>query len=390
MSGAAPDGAPDAARIAPDWLSAAPTRAVLAALAPGRPLFVGGCVRDALLGLPTADVDLCVACPPERTIALLEGAGLKAVPTGVDHGTVTAVAEGRGFEVTTLRRDVATDGRRATVAFTDDVAQDAARRDFTMNALYADGAGAVLDPLNGTADLRAGRVRFIGDPAARIAEDRLRVLRFFRFSARFARGPLDAAGLAACAAAAHTLDRLSAERIGHEMRRLLGAADPAAALAAMAASGVLAAVAPGADPAPLARLIAAERAAGAPPAWLRRAVALGGDVTGWRLSRAETRALETRRAAAQAAAAGAGPARLAHLHGADAARDAALVAGVADAALEAEVARGVAARFPVTAGDLMKAGVPQGPALGETLARLRDRWLDGDMTADRAALLATL
>lgn len=377
-------------RIAPAWLSAPAARAVLAALAPGRPLFVGGCVRDALLGLPTADVDLCVACPPAQTIALLEGAGLKAVPTGVDHGTVTAVAEGRGFEVTTLRRDVATDGRRATVAFTDDVAEDAARRDFTMNALYADGAGAVLDPLGGMADLRAGRVRFIGDPAARIAEDRLRVLRFFRFSARFSHGPLDAAGLDACAAAAHTLGRLSAERIGHEMRRLLGAADPAAALTAMNDTGVLGAVAPGADPGPVAALIAAERAAGAPPAWLRRAAALGGDLTGWRLSRAESRALEARRAAAQAAAAGAGPARLAHLHGADAARDAALVAGRAGAALEAEIARGAVARFPVTAGDLMKAGVPQGPALGATLARLRDRWLDGDMTEDRAALLATL
>ncbi|TVQ55801.1 MAG: CCA tRNA nucleotidyltransferase, partial [Rhodobacteraceae bacterium] len=235
-------------RIAPAWLAAPETRAVSAALAPARPLFVGGCVRDALMGVEAADVDLCVTTPPDETIRLLEAAGLGAVPTGVDHGTVTAVAHGRGFEVTTLRRDVETDGRRARVAFTDSVAEDAARRDFTVNALYADADGRVIDPIGGLPDLAAGRVRFIGDPHARLAEDYLRLLRFFRFTARLSRTGVDPAGLAACAAHLDGLDGLARERVGHEMKRLLSVADPAEAVAAMAACGALARVAPDARP----------------------------------------------------------------------------------------------------------------------------------------------
>ncbi len=381
-----------APRIAPRWLTAPPTRAVLAALGEARPLFVGGCVRDALMGREAADVDLCVACPPERTIALLETAGLGAVPTGVAHGTVTAVALGRGFEVTTLRRDVETDGRRAKVAFTDDVAQDAGRRDFTMNALYADADGAVLDPLGGLPDLTARRVRFIGEPAARIAEDRLRVLRFFRFTAWFSATGVDAAGLAACAAAAPGLPTLSRERIGHEMKRLLAAPDPAEAVAAMADAGVLAVVAPGARAAALRPLVAAEAAAGAAPAWPRRAAAMGADGSDWRLSRADAQRLG---AIAAACALPPDPAGRAHRCGVEAARDACLIdaaaAGAAPpAGLEAQLARGAAARFPLSAADLMAAGMPAGPELGAALARLRDRWIAEDFRPDRAALLAGL
>ena len=377
-------------RIAPRWLAAEATRAVMAALAGAQPLFVGGCVRDALMGRDAADVDICVRCPPERTVALLEGAGLGAVPTGLAHGTVTAVAQGRGFEVTTLRRDVATDGRRATVAYTEDVAEDAARRDFTLNALYARADGAVIDPLGGLSDLRAGRVRFIGDPHARIAEDYLRVLRFFRFTAWFSRAGVDAGGLAACAAHVDGLARLSRERVGHEMRRLLGAPDPAQAMAAMAACGVLAAVAPGADARLIGPLVEMERAAGAAPGWPRRAAALGGGWGDWRLSRAEAGRLA---AIAAARADPAPPAARAHLHGIDAARDACLLDAAADGAappphLEAELARGAAAVLPVTAGDLMAAGAAPGPALGATLARLRAAWVAQDFRPDRAALLA--
>jgi poly(A) polymerase len=390
-SGPATSG-PIARRIAPNWLAAPATRIVLDALAPGRPLFVGGCVRDALLGVEAADVDICVACPPDETTRLLEAAGLGAVPTGIDHGTVTAVAQGRGFEVTTLRHDVETFGRRARVAFTDDVAADAARRDFTINALYADAQGAVLDPLGGLPDLDAGRVRFIGDPEARLAEDYLRLLRFFRFTARFSRQGVDAEGLAACAAHLDGLDGLSRERVGHEMRRLLGAPDPALAVAAMRACGALVRVAPGAVAASLGPLVHAEALAGAAPAWPRRAAALGAldAARGWRLSRAEDKRLAALAAALDRPAPAAAQAQR---FGVEAARDAALLRAAAlgvppPAALEAELARGAAARFPVSAADLAAAGMAPGPALGAALARLKDRWIDSDFSLGAADLLA--
>jgi poly(A) polymerase len=377
-------------RIAPLWLSDPATRAVAAALAPAGPLFVGGCVRDALLGREAADVDLCVATPPEETTRLLEAAGLRVIPTGIDHGTVTAVAGKRGFEVTTLRRDVETFGRRARIAFTADVAEDAARRDFTMNALYAAPDGVVIDPLGGLADLRARRVRFIGDPHARIQEDFLRILRFFRFTARFSAVGVDPEGLAACAAHIGGLAGLARERIGHEMKRLLSAEDPSAALAAMADAGVLAAVAEGADPTPLATLVASERVAAASPSWTRRLGAMGGWAVDWRLSKAESRRLEALRAALAAAEP---PAIAAQRHGSDAARDAALIRAAGQgppADLEAEIARGAVARFPLSARDLIAAGMAPGPPLGAALDRLREVWIASDLRAGKAALLARL
>ena len=231
------------------WLTAPATRAVMAALeaagGPGCARFVGGCVRNALIGQPVADIDIATTLAPEETDRAIRAAGLKAVPTGIAHGTVTAVAGRRPYEITTLRRDVSTDGRRATVAFTDDWAEDAARRDFRLNALYADAAGQVFDPTGeGRADALAGRIIFVGDPETRIREDFLRILRFFRFHAWYGKGEPDAAALAACRALAPGMTRLSAERVSTELMKLLAADDPRAAMAAMEAAGVLARILP--------------------------------------------------------------------------------------------------------------------------------------------------
>jgi poly(A) polymerase len=238
------------------WLTAPATRAVMAALeaagGPGCARFVGGCVRNALIGAPVADVDIATTLKPEETDRAIRAAGLKAVPTGIAHGTVTAVSERQPFEITTLRRDVSTDGRNATVAFTDDWAEDAARRDFRLNALYADSEGRVFDPTGeGLADAAAGRIVFVGDPETRIREDYLRILRFFRFYAWYGRGDPDAAGLAACGALAEGMTRLSAERVSKELMTLLAAPDPRVAMAAMAGAGVLAQILPEAATGPL-------------------------------------------------------------------------------------------------------------------------------------------
>ena len=238
------------------WLTATATRAVMAALeaagGPGCARFVGGCVRNALIGAPVADVDIATTLKPEETDRAIRAAGLKAVPTGIAHGTVTAVSERQPFEITTLRRDVSTDGRNATVAFTDDWAEDAARRDFRLNALYADVEGRVFDPTGeGVADAAAGRIVFVGDPETRIREDYLRILRFFRFFAWYGRGEPDAAALAACRALASGMTRLSAERVSKELMTLLAAPDPRVAMAAMADAGVLAQILPEAETGPL-------------------------------------------------------------------------------------------------------------------------------------------
>lgn len=235
------------------WLTASATHAVLAALeaagGPGCARFVGGCVRNALMGREIDDIDIATTLKPEETERAIRAAGLKAVPTGIAHGTVTAVAERQPFEITTLRRDVSTDGRNATVAFTDDWAEDAARRDFRLNALYADGEGRVFDPTgHGVADAAAGRIVFVGDPGTRIREDYLRILRFFRFFAWYGRGQPDAAGLDACRDLAPGMTRLSAERVSKELMKLLAATDPRPAMAAMAKAGVLAQVLPEAGP----------------------------------------------------------------------------------------------------------------------------------------------
>ncbi|HAJ46212.1 MAG TPA: CCA tRNA nucleotidyltransferase, partial [Alphaproteobacteria bacterium] len=230
------------------WLQSPAAQAVLKALsvAGGEGRFVGGCVRNALMGREVDDIDVATTLVPQEVMAALTAQGIKAVPTGVDHGTVTAVLDGTPIEVTTLRRDVETDGRHAVVAFTTDWAEDAARRDFTVNALYADAVGQLYDPGGeGLSDLDAGRVRFIGDPTQRIREDYLRILRFFRIHAWYGTGALDAKGLTACGADAEGLAGISGERIQKEMLKLLRADAPVPALRAMAASGVVGQVLPG-------------------------------------------------------------------------------------------------------------------------------------------------
>ncbi|HEX3701377.1 MAG TPA: CCA tRNA nucleotidyltransferase, partial [Phenylobacterium sp.] len=226
------------------WMTAAETVAVMDALAaaggPEAARFVGGCVRNCLTGHPVDDIDIATVLTPDRTTAALEAAGLKAVPTGIEHGTVTAVAGGRGFEITTLRRDVSTDGRRAVVAFTTDWEEDARRRDFTLNALYADREGTIFDLTGqGVADARAGRIVFVGDPEQRLREDYLRILRFFRFLAWYGKGAPDAAALAACKALRSEVTTLAAERISKELVKLLAAEDPRGAVALMLETGVL-------------------------------------------------------------------------------------------------------------------------------------------------------
>jgi poly(A) polymerase len=229
----------------PAAMTSAPAKAVMAALSnwdkdDPAALFVGGCVRNALTGHVVDDIDIATIWLPQEIIEKLENVGIRAIPTGIEHGTITAVADGMAFEITTLRRDVETDGRRAVVAFTQDWAEDAARRDFTMNTLLADGTGNIFDPTReGLADLKAGRVVFVGNPAQRIAEDYLRILRFFRFHALYGMGMPDSAGLAACSAAADKIVRLSRERITQEMLRILGAPDPASILQTMFDNNVM-------------------------------------------------------------------------------------------------------------------------------------------------------
>jgi poly(A) polymerase len=383
------------ARVDASWIGEKRTRAVTDMLdaAGHAALFVGGCVRNALLAQGVTDIDIATDAPPERVLALAAEAGLKAVPTGIEHGTVTVVSGHFPFEVTTFRRDVETDGRRAVVAFSDDIADDAARRDLTINALYARSDGTVLDPVGqGLRDLAARRVRFVGDPAVRIAEDYLRILRFFRFHAWYGnpeRG-LDPAGLAACAAAREGISRLSRERVGAETAKLLAARDPAPAVLAMASAGVLERVLPGADAGRLAALVRVEAAAGVVPRWQRRLAALG-SAEAWgdrqRLSRAD---LKTLAAVARARAAGDRPAVLAYRYGADVARDAVLIAAAESAVppppdLEADLARGASARLPVRAADLPHL---RGPALGAALRRLEAAWIASDFRLDRAALVA--
>ncbi len=352
-------------------------------------LLVGGCIRNALMDIPVADVDIATDALPQTVSDLAEIAGLKSVPTGLEHGTVTIVSNGIPHEVTTFRRDVETFGRHATVAFSTDVAEDAARRDFTMNALYATPQGDVIDPLGGLPDLLARRLRFVGDPAARITEDYLRILRFFRFHALYGDpgAGLDAEALAACAALADGLDSLSRERVGAEMRKLLGAPDPAPAAAAMERTGILPRVLPGASSRALPMLVHLE--AGYRPEWLRRLAVLGGEdqTDRLRLSRTETVTLG---ALLEAIAGARNPAELGYRLGADVATDAVLArAAVLEAPLplswQADVARGAMARFPVKAGDLMPA--LSGPALGQRLASLEGKWIASNFTLARDELL---
>jgi poly(A) polymerase len=388
------------------WLRTPAARAVLAALtAGGRPArFVGGCVRDGLLGHLEARADLDLATPerPEQVMRLLEQAGIKPLPTGLAHGTVSAVLDGQHFEITTLRRDLACDGRHAEVEFTDDFAADAARRDLTINAMSCDGEGRLFDYFDGRVDLEAGRVRFIGRAAARIAEDYLRILRFFRFFAHYGRQPADAEALRACTRAAPEIGRLSGERIQTEMLKLLEAGDPLPALRLMAASAVLDQVMFG--PVALERLARLLRLAPDADALLRLGALLRpppapadavARVAGrWRLSNRDAARLEAMtEAALPALGASATDFRQAlYRLGPDLYRDliwlAAAETGGNPGPAFLELAGWSSPRLPLGGDDLLALGLIPGPQLGKILAAVESWWLEQDFAPDHAACLA--
>jgi len=346
--------------------------------------FVGGVVRDALLGLPAEDFDIATPHTPPDVVRRLEGAGIKAAPTGIAHGTITAVSSGTVVEITTLRCDVSTDGRRATVAFTRDWGADAARRDFTINALYADPiSGEVHDFVGGEADIVQRRVRFIGEPFARIAEDHLRILRFFRFHARFGEGAPDAAALAACAARAKDLMALSRERIADELIKLLGLPDPAPTIELMQRHAILAPVIPELTEdaaAAIIALTAAEQAAAVEFDPLRRLAAMLPSDPSLALAIAARLKLSKRARKRLALAADAdleiNPYALAYRHGTEAAIDRLLLAGrSADAA---RTAGWPVPRLPIGGGDLIAHGLAEGPVVARTLRAIETAWIAAD------------
>lgn len=381
-----PDRLPDGG-----WRLSAPVRAVVAALGQGggRARFVGGCVRDALLGIEPQDIDIATTDRPERVMQLAKAAGLAVVPTGLAHGTVTVIADHCPVEVTTLRHDLETDGRHATVAFTDDWAADAARRDFTINAIYADPDGTLFDPVGGRADLSDGRVRFIGEARDRLAEDYLRGLRFFRFHARFAQGPADAAALEAISALRDGLRRLSAERVSGELLKILGLPRAPEAMALMQGAGVLDVILPEAGAPGLTRLAMAHDA-GAGDGLLLLAALLPDQpavahavAKRLRLSRAE----EARLAAALDPVDLAGERKaLVYRRGRQAVQDRLVLTGRA-AEMPALAALEVPA-FPIKGADLVALGAPKGPVIGKALAAVEAWWLAAGLTPDRTACLA--
>ncbi|WP_299735933.1 CCA tRNA nucleotidyltransferase [uncultured Roseobacter sp.] len=387
---------PDLTVISPQtpWLTDRAVQSVCQAIrAEGAEIyFVGGCVRDALLDLQGSDVDMATNAPPDEVTRLAKAKGLKVVPTGIDHGTVTVVSEGTGFEITTFRRDVETDGRRAVVAFSDDIFEDASRRDFTLNALYATPEGEVVDPLGqGIEDCLARRIRFIENADARIKEDYLRALRFFRFHAWYADPTqgFDADALDAIARNTAGLETLSAERLGAEMRRLLAAPDPAPAVAAMQQAGALPRVLPGSDITFLGPVIHLEAALSLTPNWRYRLAALGGqDVSNrLRLSGKDTKVLDALRDEISNAT----PIpEIAYRQGTEIAFGVLILrAAMANQMLEPaalDPLRSAArAQFPVRAKDLMPAF--KGKALGTRLALLERRWIASDFRLTREELM---
>ncbi len=386
------------------WMTAPETVAVMAALGEAR--FVGGAVRNALLGTGVADIDIAVPMPPSEVLARLVAKNIKVVETGMDHGTVTAIVGSQAFEITSLRRDVETDGRHAVIAFTDDWAEDAARRDFTINALYASASGEIFDYATGVEDLIAGRVRFMGDAHARIAEDYLRVLRLFRFHAWYGKGDVDAQGLRAAAEAKDKLKTLSAERIAKELLRLLEAGNPTLVLRVMAATGILPELLPGAlHLQRLERLVEIDADNFAPRDGVLRLAALlteGGDAAhavadALKLSNADRlrleQALSGEHIAAQLSARDAR--RLLYRIGVSRFRDKVWLAWAATPrsanAIQWRMLLTMAEnwqrpRFPLSGLDVIQAGVPEGPEVGRVLAKVEDWWVGGDFAADEGAL----
>ncbi|MGH1369918.1 MAG: CCA tRNA nucleotidyltransferase [Maritimibacter sp.] len=385
-----------AGRITPDWLDRPGPQALCAMLETEgfEAFFVGGCVRNALLNVPVSDVDIATNAHPNAVVKLAKKSGFNPIPTGIEHGTVTVVVQGEPFEITTYRKDVETDGRRAVVSFAQSMEEDAHRRDFTMNALYADSTGAVFDPIGGLDDLTARRVRFIDEAEERIREDYLRILRFFRFHAWYGApsGGLDDEALNAISRNLAGIETLSKERIGTEMLKLLSAPDPAPACSAMDATGALARVLPGAFAKGLAVLVHLEADVEAAPDPLRRLAVLGGQAPQdlLRLSKADARRLGEISA---------------HLGSMDSPRTLGYRFGRANAMnvvlancallethlpqnLREEIAAGAEQVLPIRAADLMPAF--EGAALGAKLKELEMLWIESGFSLDRDTLLESL
>lgn len=384
-----------------DWRKRAGLRRIVGALGADAVKIVGGAVRDTLLGLPVTDIDLATPLLPEEVTRRLEDANVKVIPTGIAHGTVTAIASGDHHEITTLRRDVETDGRRATIAFADDWREDAARRDFTINALYADpDSGRIDDWFGGLDDLAAGCVRFIGDAATRIAEDHLRILRFYRFAARFGQGDLEPVSHAAAIDARQSLKSLSRERVADELLKIMALPDPRAILLQMADDGIFSVVLPELDLAfgvALDRLHANEVAVAAPARPLRRFAALLpadpaiAEQVASRL-RLSTRQRKYLAALARYRGAALTPARqLAYVVGTDAARDIYLLRGdeAAASAAKAALAGWDVPQLPLKGGDIIARGVSAGPEVARLLKEIETAWVEEDFPdAARVAALA--
>ena len=401
------------------WMEAPATQAVIRALgADGAQVrFVGGCVRDSVLKRPIKDIDIATPDPPERVLALLDDAGIHAIPTGIDHGTVTAVIGKDHFEITTLRRDVESFGRHARVEYTDDWRVDASRRDFTMNALSADPLGRIYDPFDGLSDLGGGRVRFVGDPFRRIQEDALRLLRFFRFHAYYGRrSDMDGRALTACRKMAHRLTGLSGERIAGELLRLLLANDPATVLLTMHGLGILKPILPEATAFGRLRVLSWLARADIRADSIRRLAAMldtdavGAEAVGERL---KLSGMQTRRLVAMAAPAvvvgaemeAAAIRRALRRVGGDAVRDLALLAWAERRSLNARLSSAetagwvalldaardwVAVDLPVKGRDVLTLGVGHGRLVGELLSAVETWWEERDYRPDRAACLAEL
>ena len=402
MAASHPDAFSSRLDPAPDWLTRADTAAVMAALSAAggedAARFVGGCVRDTLTGHKVEDIDIATRLTPDAVIAALKAAGLKSVATGVEHGTVTAIASGRPFEITTLRRDVETDGRRAVVAFTQDWAEDAQRRDFRLNAVYADRSGTLFDPTGaGVADARAGRIVFVGDAAMRVREDYLRILRFFRFFAWYGAGAPDAAALSACAALKDGLAGLAAERVSKELLKLLAAPDPRSAVRLIAQTGVLAEILPGADD-----LSVFEAMVAIAPDRLLRLAALAPNgaaatASALRLSNAQRDRLIAATAQAIAPMDARAARRALYAVGAQAFTDQARLAWAAGRGGETDWAPLLKLAeawsppvLPVNGADALAAGIVAGPAMGAALRTVEGWWVDEDFAPDRAAALERL
>ena len=379
--------------ISGEWFHREETQRVCSMLerAGKRALFVGGCVRNTLLGEPVSDIDISTDALPEDVIRMAADEGLKALPTGIDHGTVTVISGHIPHEITTFRKDVETDGRRAVVAYSKHVEDDAHRRDFTMNAIYADARGEIVDPLNGMIDLVRRKVRFIDDPDLRIREDFLRILRFFRFHAWYGDEALgmDAEALAAIAQNLDGLESLSNERVGAETRKLLAAPDPAPAVAAMRTTGALNRILPGADDKALAPLVHLEQENEVAPCTTRRLASLG---EGWadklRLSKADARRVALLRSGIEAMQS---PEVLGYTIGREAGLDVLLLRGAIFATPltftdKDDLQFGAEQVFPVRARDLMPD--LQGPALGARLKHLEAEWIRSGFKLTKEQLLS--